>query len=97
MSKEVKKDKKATVAVFDVTKVDSLKRKRIVSLCKQAGIKANKNNDELKEALKAYHKDHKAQIDQESKERKRKKPKKGDLLKGLDSTVHYDVAKTTID
>jgi len=66
-----KAEKKAAVAVFDVTKVDSLKRKRIVSLCKQAGIKANKNNDELKEALKSYHKDHKSQIEQEMKERKR--------------------------
>lgn len=64
------KQKKDKVAVFDVTKVDSLKRKRLVSLAKQAGLKANQGNDQLKEALKTYHKDNKSKIDQEIKERK---------------------------
>jgi len=88
---------KQSIAVFDVAKLDTLPRKRIVSLCKQAGIKANKPSGELKDALKSYHKDNKAKIEQEMKERKRKKGKRGDLLKGLDTTIHYDVAKTSID
>eukprot|EP01087_Luapelamoeba_hula_P021368 TRINITY_DN744_c0_g1_i1.p1 TRINITY_DN744_c0_g1~~TRINITY_DN744_c0_g1_i1.p1 ORF type:complete len:127 (+),score=37.74 TRINITY_DN744_c0_g1_i1:112-492(+) len=95
------KPKADKLAVFEPTQLDTLKRKRIVSLCKQAGIKANKSNDDLKEALKQYHKDNKSQIDAELKERKTKRRKKdhpkNTMLKGLETSIHYDAPRTVID
>jgi len=57
------------VVVFDVTQVDAMARKRLVSLCKRAGIRANQTNDEMKSALKAYHNAHNGGVDVNSNEK----------------------------
>ena len=57
------------VVVFDVTQVDTMARKRLVSLCKRAGIKANQTNDEMQSALKAHHNAHNGGVDVSSNEK----------------------------
>jgi len=84
-------EKKSKVVVFKLSDLEEMKRKRLVSLAKRAGMKANKNSKELREELKKYYDQHKSEIEEKQKEVKNK-PKasaKRDMTKDLQTRIHY--------
>lgn len=84
---------KPKIVVFKLAELDDekMKRKRLVSLAKRAGLKANKNSAALKEDLKKYYEAHKSEIEEKQKELKNKPKasKKRDMTKDLQTRIHY--------
>ncbi|KAL6074863.1 hypothetical protein QOT17_003940 [Balamuthia mandrillaris] len=94
------KEKKERIVPFDVTKLDSLKHKRLQSLCKRAGIKANEPSEKLREELKKYHTANKKAIEAAIAENQKKKSapkKKSNMTATLEEKVHYKPKMATYD
>jgi hypothetical protein len=84
-------DKKSKIVVFKVKDLDNMPRKRLVSLAKRVGEKANQNSAALVEALKKYYSEHESEIKEKQSEldSKPKASKKRDMTKDLASRIHY--------
>eukprot|EP01090_Pellita_catalonica_P017338 TRINITY_DN520_c0_g2_i1.p2 TRINITY_DN520_c0_g2~~TRINITY_DN520_c0_g2_i1.p2 ORF type:complete len:112 (+),score=55.20 TRINITY_DN520_c0_g2_i1:540-875(+) len=61
---------KAKIVPFNIDEVEDMKRKRLQSLCKRIGIKANLGNEDLVEQLKRYYEDNEASLKAAAKAKK---------------------------